>query len=164
MIAAQRAQLSLTRERVSELNDRLASLAATPGVTCVLLVDRAGRILARDGEPRDMDLVTFATLAAAEFNANEQLSRLVGDDGFHTLMHRGERTCVDLADVGRSALLLTLFETGTPPGLIRRAAERSAADCARVLQAMAEHAGGDAGPAEAVLAGADEEIDRMFDW
>jgi predicted regulator of Ras-like GTPase activity (Roadblock/LC7/MglB family) len=164
VIAAQRAQLSLTRERASELTDRLASLAATPGVTCTLLVDRAGRILALDGGPLDIDIVTFATLAAAEFNANEQLSRLVGDGCFRTLMHRGERTCVDLADVGRTALLVTLFETGTPPGLVRRAAESSAADCARVLHAMAEHAAGGNGKTEPVLSGAEEEIDRMFDW
>lgn len=162
MIAARRAQLSITRERAAELNDRLVSLSSIPGVTCVLLVDRSGRILAHEGEPRDVDLVTFATLAAAEFNANEQLSRLVGDGGFRTLMHRGERTCIDLEDVGNTAVLLTLFGAGTPAGLIRRTAERGAAACADVLRAMAESTAGDT--EAAALAGADEEIDRMFEW
>jgi len=162
VIAARRAQLSITRERAVELNDSLASVSATPGVTCVLLVDSSGRILAQDGEPHDLDLVTFATLAAAEFNANEQLSRLVGDAGFRTLMHRGVRTCVDLEDVGNAAVLLTLFATGTPAGLVRRAAARGAAACADILRAMAESPAG-AGPEGAALAGAEEEIDRMFD-
>jgi hypothetical protein len=43
------------------------------------LVDRAGRHVATAGRSADYDLTAFASLAAADLSANDELARLIGE-------------------------------------------------------------------------------------
>ena len=47
-----------------------------------LLVDRAGQMLVTVGEPPQFDPTAFASLTAADFSANDQLARLLGEPEF----------------------------------------------------------------------------------
>lgn len=156
-------QLSITREDSDALTDRLDVYVPAARARAALLVDRAGQLLASTGNIENLDIVTFATLASADFNANEQLARLVGETEFRTLLHRGEVLSVDLADVAGRAVLITLFDSSSTPGLVRHTAEPAARQLAEVLAEMVERK---AGPDDArrLLAGAEDEIDKMFDW
>lgn len=130
---------------------------------CVSLVDKAGRVLVAQGAPPGLDVETFATLVAADFAANEQLAALAGETSFHTLVHRGGKVALDVEDVRGRVLVVTLFDVVTAPGLVRRAATSLAAELDSILDGMLEGSRREHHSAH-VLAGAEDEIDRMFDW
>src|SRR5690349_15104251 len=86
---------------------------------CALLVDRAGQLVATVGEPPAFDATAFASLTAADFSANDQLAKLIGEKDFTTLFHQGEKESMFLADVARRIILVVLFDDRTTLGLVR---------------------------------------------
>jgi len=82
---------------------------------CALLVDRAGQLVTTVGEAPSgsaFDVTAFASLTAADFSANDQLARLIGERDFSTLFHQGEKESMFLADV---ALTSVGLPTPVPP-------------------------------------------------
>ncbi|HEX6250367.1 MAG TPA: roadblock/LC7 domain-containing protein [Gemmatimonadaceae bacterium] len=157
-------QFAVSAEGGRELAEHLSALAAASGVRCALLVDRGGRLIESSGSADGVDLLAFASLAAADFNANEQLARLVGARGFRALVHRGDRSSVHVADVGGNAVLITLFDETAAPGMVGRLADEVVERVALTLDTMASRSASGQGTEQSLLAGAEEEIDRLFDW
>ena len=131
---------------------------------CALLVDRAGQLVATVGEQPRFDATTFATLTAADFSANDQLARLVGETEFSALVHRGEQESMYLADVARRVILVVLFDTRTTEGLVRLRAKQTVEELSRVFTELFERSRqAQAAPAgNGLFAGLDDEIDRLF--
>ena len=129
-----------------------------------LLVDRSGQLVTVVGETLNFDPLTFATLTAADFSANAQLARLIGETDFTTLFHQGERESMYVADVARRLILVVLFDNRTPIGLVRLKMKPAVEELTGHLdRAFARaRAGGTMQPN--ILAGAGEEIDELFNW
>ena len=83
------------------------------------MVDRTGQMLATAGEPPQFDPVAFASLTAADFSANDQLARMLGEQEFGALFHQGEKESLYLADVARRVILVVLFDNRTTFGLVK---------------------------------------------
>jgi predicted regulator of Ras-like GTPase activity (Roadblock/LC7/MglB family) len=147
-----------------------------------LLVDRSGQLVATVGEPPTFDATAFASLTAADFSANDQLARLIGENDFRMLFHQGERESMYLADIARQVILVVLFDNRTTLGLVRLRMKTAVDDLTRVFEGVfarghtrGDPRGGtrddprggtrdgtrDAAP-PGILAGADDEIDRLF--
>ena len=84
-----------------------------------LIVDRTGQLVATVGEAPAFDPTVFASLTAADFSANDQLARMLGEAEFGTLFHQGERESMYLADVARRVILVVLFDNRTTLGLVK---------------------------------------------
>ena len=128
---------------------------------CALLVDRTGQLVATVGEQPNFDPTAFATLTAADFSANDQLAKLIGENDFHSLFHQGEKESMYLADIARRVILVVLFDNRTTLGLVRLKMKQTVdgVDAAvreglRSRRRRATHPN--------VLAGADDEIDKLF--
>jgi predicted regulator of Ras-like GTPase activity (Roadblock/LC7/MglB family) len=129
---------------------------------CALLVDRTGQLIATVGEKPTFDPTAFATLTAADFSANDQLAKLIGEKEFSSLFHQGERESMYLADVAHRVILVVLFDNRTTLGLVRLKLKATVDELARLFQAVFER-GATGQPAQpSVLAGADDEIDKLF--
>jgi len=127
-----------------------------------LIVDRAGQLVATVGETPTFDATAFATLTAADFSANDQLARLIGESDFNVLFHQGERESMYLADIARRVILVVLFDNRTTLGLVRLRMRTAVEDLTRIFQGVfARGAAGQATP-PGFLAGAEDEIDRLF--
>jgi predicted regulator of Ras-like GTPase activity (Roadblock/LC7/MglB family) len=118
------ASWSFTEDDFQAITGALQRFLYDSNARCALLVDRAGQLVATVGEAPAFDATAFASLTAADFSANDQLAKLIGEKDFNTLFHQGEKESMYLADVARRVIL--------------------------VLRA------GD------LLAGAEDEIDRLF--
>jgi predicted regulator of Ras-like GTPase activity (Roadblock/LC7/MglB family) len=128
---------------------------------CALLIDRTGQLVATAGERPRFDPTAFATLTAADFSANDQLARLIGETEFSSLFHQGEQESMYLADIARRLILVTLFDNRTTLGLVRLKAKPAVGELTRLFSRILERAQtGQTAPN--VLAGADDEIDRLF--
>src|SRR5688572_18916962 len=164
------ASWSFTQDDFDAITQTLQRFLYDSDARCALLVDRAGQLVATVGEAPTFDATAFASLTAADFSANDQLARLIGETDFTTLFHQGERESMYLADVARRIILVVLFDNRTTLGLVRLKLKgvveeltrqfegvfARGADTARGISLGAQLAPSD------LLAGAEDEIDRLF--
>lgn len=151
-------------QEAREIRVLLTDFLADTGARTALLLDRTGRLVTSAGEPPTFDLTTFASLAAADYGANDQLARLLGEPEFSGLVHQGERDAMYLADVAKSLVLVTLFDTRTTLGLVRWRARPVLRELAAMVPRLQASAA--AAPATVVTsdfaAQAEAEIDKLF--
>src|ERR671917_1103946 len=110
---------SFTEGDFGAITESLERFLQQSNARCALLVDRTGQLVATVGEKPTFDPTAFATLTAADFSANDQLARLIGETDFTTLFHQGEKESMYLADVARRIILVVLFDNRTTLGLVR---------------------------------------------
>ena len=132
---------------------------------CALIVDRTGQLVTTVGERPEFDSTAFASLAAADFSANDQLASMIGEQEFSSLFHQGERESMYLADVARRVILVVLFDDRATLGMIRIRVKTVVRELTAIFQAMFER--GNAGAGESAIEGewaneAEDEIDRLF--
>ncbi len=113
------ASWSFREEDASRIQVILDQLLAEANARTALVVDRAGQMLATAGEQPNFDPVAFASLTAADFSANDQLARMLGEPEFGALFHQGERESLYLADVARRVILVVRFDNRTTLGLVK---------------------------------------------
>src|SRR5919205_4573794 len=119
-MAAGAASWSFTEGDFGAITQALERFLHESSARCALLVDRSGQLVATVGEQPRFDATAFATLTAADFSANDQLARLIGETEFSSLFHQGEQESMLLADVARRIILVILFENSkTTLGLVR---------------------------------------------
>jgi predicted regulator of Ras-like GTPase activity (Roadblock/LC7/MglB family) len=101
------------------------------GVHTVLLIDHAGNVVARCGKDRQrMDTTSLAALTAANFAATSQIAKLIGEEDFSLLFHKGKKDSVHFARIGDDLILVTIFGDEVSLGLVRL----RVAELARSLQ------------------------------
>jgi predicted regulator of Ras-like GTPase activity (Roadblock/LC7/MglB family) len=153
---------SFTEDDFGAITKSLERFLQESNARCALLVDRTGQLVATVGEKPTFDPTAFATLTAADFSANDQLAKLIGEKEFSSLFHQGERDSMYLADVASRVILVVLFDSRTTLGLVRLKLKATVDELARLFQAVFER-GAPGQPAQpSVLAGADDEIDKLF--
>ena len=161
-MAAGAASWSFTEDDYSAITDSLTRFLGESNARCALLVDRAGQLVATVGEPPNFDPTAFATLTAADFSANDQLAKLIGENDFNSLFHQGEKESMYLADVARRVILVVLFDNRTTLGLVRLKMKATVEELNQPFAAVFKRANETRHSQTGLLAGAEDEIDKMF--
>jgi predicted regulator of Ras-like GTPase activity (Roadblock/LC7/MglB family) len=156
------ASWSFTEEDFGAITAILQRFLYDSNARCALLVDRTGQLVATVGEQPTFDPTAFATLTAADFSANDQLARLIGESDFSTLFHQGEKESMYLADVARRVILVVLFDNRTTLGLVRLKMKQAVDERTRLFEGVFARERQEQASRPNILAGADDEIDRLF--
>jgi predicted regulator of Ras-like GTPase activity (Roadblock/LC7/MglB family) len=151
---------SLNENDYRRILEHLNALLRESSARCALLVDRAGQLLASAGDKLSFDPTAFASLTAADFSANDQLAKMIGEPEFASLFHQGEKESMYLADVARRVILVVLFDDQTTVGMVRLKVKQTVADLGAVFEEMFKRAPG--AERKGVLEGAEDEIDKLF--
>lgn len=101
------------------INTEIKQLLKNSNSQSVLLIDKTGQMIASVGLQPEFDLMSFASLCAADFEANAQLAKLIGEKDFSTLYHQGSDESMYLAKVAKQIILVVLFNKRTTLGLVR---------------------------------------------
>jgi predicted regulator of Ras-like GTPase activity (Roadblock/LC7/MglB family) len=110
----------LTASVLEETRTQIENTLIKAGVNNVLLVDEAGNIVVACGHKIDnMDTISLAALAAANFGATSQIAKLIGEDDFTLLFHKGKKDSIHVARIGTDLILVTIFGDNVSLGLIR---------------------------------------------
>jgi predicted regulator of Ras-like GTPase activity (Roadblock/LC7/MglB family) len=156
------ASWSFTEDDFGAITTSLKKFLLDSNARCALLVDRSGQLVATVGEQPAFDSTAFATLTAADFSANDQLAKLIGESDFNSLFHQGEKESMYLADIARRVILVVLFDTRTTLGLVRLKMKETVHDLTRLFEdVFTRGASGKAQP-PGLLSGAEDEIDKLF--
>jgi predicted regulator of Ras-like GTPase activity (Roadblock/LC7/MglB family) len=156
------ASWSFTEDDFGAITNALQKFLFESNARCALLVDRSGQLVATVGEQPHFDPTAFASLTAADFSANDQLAKLIGETDFNSLFHQGDKESMYLADIARRVILVVLFDTRTTLGLVRLKMKETVGELTKLFeQVFARAAGGQVQP-RGLLHGAEDEIDRLF--
>jgi predicted regulator of Ras-like GTPase activity (Roadblock/LC7/MglB family) len=156
------ASWSFTEGDFSAITQSLQRFLQESNARCTLLVDRSGQLVATVGEQPKFDPTAFATLTAADFSANDQLAKLIGETDFNSLFHQGEKESMYLADVARRVILVVLFDNRTTLGLVRLKMKQTVDELTKLFEQVFARPAQGQGGAPGLLSGADDEIDKLF--
>jgi predicted regulator of Ras-like GTPase activity (Roadblock/LC7/MglB family) len=154
---------SFTQDDFTPITESLKRFLGETKARCALLVDRSGQLVTTVGEAPGLDTTTFASLTAADYSANDQLAKLVGETDFSSLFHRGEKS-IYVADIARRLLLVIIFDSGTTVGLVRLRMKDEIEELTLLIDRVFARGQNGAASGEHLLKGADDEIDKLFNW
>ena len=109
----------ITKKDQEQINLCLNKMVSSSFAHCVLLVDRSGQLIAHRGNSPTIDILSLAVLTAANFGATAEIARLLGEEEFTLLFHKGRAENVYFSAIGDHAIMVTLFNDDTSLGLIR---------------------------------------------
>jgi predicted regulator of Ras-like GTPase activity (Roadblock/LC7/MglB family) len=128
-----------------------------------MIVDRTGQMVAVVGEEPTFDPTAFASLTAADFSANDQLARMIGEPEFGSLFHQGEKESMYLADIARRVILVVLFDNRTTLGLVKLRVRTTVTELRQVFEDMfTRGTAGQANVETGFLGEAEDELDKLF--
>ena len=109
----------LSHEALEDITAILDKDLLRAGADCALIVDRAGYVIVNRGDPSNLDIVALAALSAANYGATEEIAKLIGEQDFSLLFHKGKNENVHYTKIGDHYFLITLFGKDVSLGLIR---------------------------------------------
>jgi predicted regulator of Ras-like GTPase activity (Roadblock/LC7/MglB family) len=107
----------------------------------VHLVDRSGQLITSAGRTGDFDATAFASLVAADFTANAELSQLFGEDGLTAVVSEGLDRSVHSCLLADRVIMSTVFDRRSTLGLVRFRAQRAAHDLGDIFRNLFEKVG-----------------------
>jgi predicted regulator of Ras-like GTPase activity (Roadblock/LC7/MglB family) len=147
---------------LTELLERTNSLS-------VHLVDRSGQLITSAGRTGDFDATAFASLIAADFTANSEISQLLGETGVDAVVSEGKQRSVYSVMLAGRVILCTVFDRRSTLGIVRFRAQRAVNGLEPVFHGLFEKVGlaetssasTDFAPSEFASAAANE-VDALF--
>ncbi|MFA6283196.1 MAG: roadblock/LC7 domain-containing protein [Desulfurivibrionaceae bacterium] len=110
----------LTAEILDKARNAIEGSLIQAGVRTALLIDGAGNILSNCGhDSDDIDAISLAALAAANLGATSQIAKLIGEEDFSLLFHKGKNGNIHFGRIGDELILITIFGEDVSLGLVR---------------------------------------------
>ena len=126
------------------------------------LVDKNGQILCSIGEEGEYDTTALGSLAAGNIAASGGLARLIGEKEFSILFHQGEKDNMHISLLADRVILVVIFDSRTPVGLVRLRVKRASGEVIRILEridAMVVESDEDGLVFDEIT---DDDIDKLF--
>ena len=130
----------------------------------VHLIDRSGQLITTSGRSADFDATAFASLVAADFTANAEVSQLLGEPKIEAVVNEGRSRSVYSCLLADRVIMCTVFDRRSTLGLVRLRAGRAAGELEGVFKRLFEKVGlVEAGRGTSdFAAAAGREVDALF--
>ncbi len=152
----------LREQQYHQIKAVLAKLRLDSSARVVFLVDKDGQEIAVHGEVGDIDTTSLASLAAGNVAATGGMAQLIGEKGFPTLSHEGERESIHISVIGR-LLLVVIFDERSSLGLVKLRVKQVSGELAAIFEEITrESKEKSAGEASLFAEITDEDIDSLF--
>ena len=161
-----RAEWAIFEEDYWAITNALEALVQSSQSKHVLLVDRTGQLIAQVGADPDFDTQRFASLCAADFEANYALAKLIGEDDFSTLYHQGAEDSMYISKIEKAVVLAVVFDKTTTLGLVRLRAKKAVEELNVIIDGLydkLEYRNEEYDPFDEEFSeGVETEIDNLF--
>ena len=117
--AGRSADIVISVDILNDVRDFLTNEVMTEGITSVLVIDNAGTLICDIGDKLELDVISLAAVAAANFAATEQIARLIGEREFVLLFYKGHNESFHFSRVGDEYIIVTIFNNSLSLGLLR---------------------------------------------
>jgi predicted regulator of Ras-like GTPase activity (Roadblock/LC7/MglB family) len=110
----------VSQEQLEKMDEILSEKLIKIGVDCVIIIDMAGNIItAKDNGKSKYDVYSFAALAAGNFATVDAMAKLVGEQEFSLLFHKGTDCNIHFSKVDDELLLISMFGKEISLGFLR---------------------------------------------
>jgi predicted regulator of Ras-like GTPase activity (Roadblock/LC7/MglB family) len=142
----------------------LEKLLEKTNALSVHLIDRSGQLITTSGRSADFDATAFASLVAADFTANAEVSLLLGETSIEAVVNEGRSRSVYSCLLAERVIMCTVFDRRSTLGLVRLRAGRAARELDGVFKRLFEKVGlVEAGRGTSdFAAAAGREVDALF--
>jgi predicted regulator of Ras-like GTPase activity (Roadblock/LC7/MglB family) len=157
-------QWTLFENDFRAIDQVLYDLLEKTNALSVHLVDRSGQLITTSGRSADFDATSFASLVAADFTANAELSQLMGDTAIEAVVNEGKSRTVYSCLLADRVIMCTVFDRRSTLGLVRLRAGRAARMLDGVFRVLFEKVGmvEAGGSPSDYAAAAGREVDALF--
>ncbi len=111
--------LILTRNEIGKLEEIISEELLDSGAELVVIADVSGNMILRCGSLEMNDIFSLAALSAANFAATAEIAKLIGEEDFTLMFHKGGKRNIHFSRLGKDYLIITLFNDNVSLGLIR---------------------------------------------
>lgn len=126
---------TLGQDQLEKIEVVLHNELINGGVHSALIIDRAGNIITKyDDGSFQYDLYSLAALASANFAAVDTMAKIVGEQEFSLLFHKGKNESIHFSKVNNEVLLITIFGKDVSLGLLRLKIEKAAGKIKNIWQ------------------------------
>lgn len=127
----------ITKEDMKKINFCLTKMISSSLAHSVLLIDRSGQLIAHHGNtPEEIDVLSLSALTAANFGATAEIARMLGEEEFSLLFHKGKSENVYFSAIGEHVIMVTLFDDQTSLGLIRLQINKIIDELSKILSSI----------------------------
>ncbi len=126
----------ITKKEIEKINGCLKKMVSSSSAHSVLLIARSGQLITHHGDTLDIDISALAALTAANFGATAEIAKLLGEEEFSLLFHKGKNENVYFSALGEHVILVTLFNDKTSLGLIRLRINQVHKELSQILSVM----------------------------
>jgi len=109
----------ITKKELDKIDLCLKKMVSTSLAHSVLLIARSGQLIANHGDTLDIDVSALSALTAANFGATAEIAKLLGEEEFTLLFHKGRSENVYFSAIGEHVIMVILFDDKTSLGLVR---------------------------------------------
>jgi predicted regulator of Ras-like GTPase activity (Roadblock/LC7/MglB family) len=110
----------VSQEQLEQIDRILTDKLIKLGVDCVIVIDMAGNIITAKDNGRDKyDVYSFAALAAGNFATVDAMAKLVGEEEFSLLFHKGQESSIHFSKIDEELLLISMFGQEISLGFLR---------------------------------------------
>ncbi len=110
----------VSQEQIEKMDAILTDKLIKLGVDCVIVIDMAGNIItAKDNSENKYDVYSFAALAAGNFATVDAMAKLVGEEEFSLLFHKGQDSNIHFSKIDEDLLLISMFGQEISLGFLR---------------------------------------------
>lgn len=128
----------ITKKDSEKINFYLDKVISSSFAHSVMLIDRSGQLIADHVNTLDIDISTLAALTAANFGATAEIARLLGEEEFTLLFHKGRNENVYFSAIGEHVIMVTIFDDRTSLGLIRLRINQIIDELSKILSSIFE--------------------------
>jgi predicted regulator of Ras-like GTPase activity (Roadblock/LC7/MglB family) len=125
--------LVIYEEQIEKIEKALSRLIKDAQAKCVLLGDKDGHLITRQGFTQSLDTTSLAALLAGSFASTREIARLVGEPEFSVLFHQGKKDHIHITLVGERTILAVIFDDRTTIGMVRLYAKEATENLERIF-------------------------------
>jgi predicted regulator of Ras-like GTPase activity (Roadblock/LC7/MglB family) len=110
----------LDQQQLVDIEEALQQELIGNGVSCAILIDTAGNTIADKNDGKNTyDIYAFAALAAGNYATVDSMAKLVGEEDFSQLYHKGQQMSIHFSRMVDEYLLITVFDNDLALGFLR---------------------------------------------
>jgi predicted regulator of Ras-like GTPase activity (Roadblock/LC7/MglB family) len=129
----------ITQRDLEKINFCLNKMVSSSLAQSVLLIDRSGQLIAHHGNAPAIDMSSLSALTAANFGATAEIAKILGEEEFTLLFHKGRSENVYFSAIGEHVILVTLFDNRTSLGVIRLQIGKIIDELSKILSTIFEN-------------------------